>query len=435
MRVTRRDALKLAGAGAIALTAPEAALAAAGTGRDPSLYPAEIAPWPILQGPTDHRSASFIFLLPRDLELAVQVVDGDGHEKPWRPVARFDLPQSTLSTHEIVVTGLRPGEDYTLYLLAGGGYFDRRIFRALDVTRSRLRFGALSCMNDIFRHDAIVMWEALAREQCDFVILNGDTCYADQDNPLLDDAGYAWRYAKTRSILSWFKLERLVPTFAVWDDHDFGVNNGDRRFAQSFMRQLFRAFWGSSDNAIWHKGLGVGSRIEAFGQRFYILDGRSFRDPNKTPDGRHWGAEQLDWLFQSIGRDPTPAWVVTGNQFFGDRPINESVEVDHPADLQRIMAGLAQRPAPVALISGDVHYSEIRAVDPSWLGYETYQFTSSSMHSLPNVGVIHQDNLVAERSHNFMVIDTDRDAGWRMRCRCILEDNVVSFDRSFAITR
>ncbi len=436
MGFTRRDALRLAGAGAIGLGAAPAAFGAVATGRDTSLYPADISPWPILQGPTDHRSASFVFILPRDLPLSVRIVDGGDRERQWHAVGRFDLPGAGLSTHEIVVTGLQPGQDYTLYLVAGGGYIDRRIFRALDVSRPELRFAAISCMNDIFRHDAIVMWEALAREQCDFVILNGDTCYADQNNPALDEAGYARRYAETRFLLSWFKLERLVPTFAIWDDHDFGVNNGGMGFPlASTTGRLFRAFWGSSENAIWHHGLGLGARLDAHGQRFYVLDGRSFRDRNKTPGGRHWGHAQLDWLFRSLGNDPTPAWIITGNQFFSSFPLSESVEVDHPDDLQRMMDGLAAAAAPAALISGDVHYSEIRAVDPQLLGYDTYQFTSSSMHSLPKTGLIGRDNIVSERWHNFMVFDVDVRQGWQMRCRCILAANVVSFDRSFEIGR
>jgi len=437
MAFTRRDALRLAGAGALGLAASPA-LAGVATRGDDSLYPAEVTPWPILQGPTDHRSASFVFLLPSDLPLAVKIVDDNAREYAWRAVARFDMPEWGNSTHEIVVTGLQPRRDYTLYLVApSGNYFDRRIFRALDTSQPQLRYAAISCMNDIFRHDAIVMWEALAREHCDFVILNGDTCYSDQNNPLLDEAGYARRYTETRMLLSWFKLERLVPTYAIWDDHDYGINNGGGPAfpLATYMAGLFRGFWGSSENAAWRHGLGLGARLEISGQRFYILDGRSFRDRDGTPGGRHWGAEQLDWLFRSLATDSSPAWIITGNQFFSSFPLSESVEYDHPDDLQRMMDGLAAIRAPAALVSGDVHYSEIRAVDPALLGYETYQFTSSSMHSLPKVGDIHRDNIAADKRHNFMVFDTDIRDGWRMRCRCIVENNVVSFDESFSIGR
>ena len=151
-------------------------------------------------------------------------MDDAGNEQPWRIAERYDMPELALSTIEIVAGGLTPGRDYTLRL-EGDGYFDRRLFRALDLTRPGFRFAAVSCMNDLFVHHAVTMWEALAREDCDFVIIHGDTCYADQRNPTKDAAGYARRYSETRRLLSWFKFERLVPTFAVWDDHDFGVND------------------------------------------------------------------------------------------------------------------------------------------------------------------------------------------------------------------
>lgn len=430
--------MKLGGTAAIALAVPPFAEAAGSwRGSDASLYPPDLSPWPILQGPTDHRSTTLILLLPTAAEFSARVLDADGNDRPLRIVGRFDIPSIGLTSYELRVTGLTPRRDYALYLLGdGGGYFDRRLFRALDVTRPQFRYAAVSCMNDLFRRDAITMWEALAREECDFVVISGDTCYSDQRQREGSDAPFAERYAETRLALSWFRMERLVPTFAVWDDHDFGDNNGDRTSPMAgYMRGLFRAFWGSTDNAVWQKGHGAGSRLEAFGQRFYLLDGRSFRDPPETPGGRHWGEEQLDWLLENVGRSSAPAWLVTGNQIFGRNPVRESVEADQPDDLRRLVDGLSPLRAPVAFVTGDVHFSEIRQVDPHWLGYGTYEFTSSSMHSTPNPGIIHRDNIVAERWHNFLVFDVENQGGWHMRCRSILENNVVSFDHSFAIGR
>ena len=439
MGITRRQALWLGGAGAVVANAPSWAVAG-GPSRatDASLYPSEsLSPWPVLQGPTDHRSANLILLLPTDLAFSVSVEDEAGNERQWRTAERRDMPSIGLSTIEIVVGGLTPGRDYTLHLRGEtGGYYDRRIFRALDLSGSRCRFAAVSCMNDLFKHHAVTMWEALAREHCDFVVIHGDTCYADQRNPTKDVAGYEQRYSETRMLLSWFKLERLVPTFAVWDDHDFGANNGDRTSTTAaFMQPLFRAFWGSTDNAAWQKGHGAGSRLEAFGQRFYLLDGRSFRDPDDTLDGRHWGDGQLQGLLNDVRENSRPGWVLNGNQFFGANPFREAVESDQPADLRRLTDGLSRSNAPVAFISGDVHFSEIRRVDPQWLGYDSFEFTSSSMHSMPNPGRINTDNIVAERRHNFMVFDVDAAGALSVRCRSILEGNRVAFDESFAIRR
>lgn len=439
MAISRRDALLLAGGAALSATlAPGIAEAATGwRGRDQSLYPAGLSPWPVLQGPTDHQSATIILLLPTAAAFRPHVLDESGRDLPWRMVGRYDIPAIGLSTFEMMVSGLRPGRDYILYLLnENGGYFDRRLFRALDSGRNSFRYAAISCMNDLFRFDAVTMWEAVARENCDFVLIHGDTCYADQRQRAGSPFPQAERYAETRLALSWFRMERLVPTMAVWDDHDFGSNNGNRTFPLAGqMLELFRGFWGTAGNAAWQPGHGAGSRLEAFGQRFYLLDGRSFRDPEETPNGMHWGAAQLDWLSRDLQRSTRPAWIATGTQLFGTNLLRESVEADQPGDLDRLVSVVASQAAPAAFITGDVHFSEIRAVDPQLLGYATYEFTSSSIHSFPNPGLVHRDNIVAERRHNFMVFDVDQADGWQMRCRCILDHNVVSFDRSFSISR
>lgn len=438
MNFTRRDALKLAGSAAVALSVPSLAQATnVWHGSDESLYPPGLSPWPVLQGPTDRQSATFILLLPTGTVFSARVLDTENRDRPARIVSRYDIPGNGLSTYEVNVTGLTPRHDYALYLLnEEGGYFDRRLFRSLDTSQSHCRFAALSCMNDFFFRDAITMWESLAREQCDFVVISGDTCYSDQRQRQGSAAPNAERYAETRLALSWFRMERLVPTFAVWDDHDFGTNNGDRTFPLAGpMRDLFRAFWGATDNTVWQQGFGAGSRLNAFGQRFYLLDGRSFRDPPGTLDARHWGDQQLDWMISDIDRNAAPVWVVTGNQIFGRNPIRESVEADQPEDLLRLTNALASQRAPVAFITGDVHFSEINQVDRHWLGYDTYEFTSSSMHSMPNPGFVHQGNIAAERRHNFMVFDVDQNDGWHMRCRSIRNNNIVSFDHSFLIER
>lgn len=438
MPITRRDALKIAGAGALAATTPNLAWAGAGWRGDASLYPAANPhPWPVMQGPTDDRSASFILMLPDGYPFSVVAADAAGSTKPWRFAAHRPMPELGLATHEFVVSGLAPGQDYTLYLVnEDGAYFDRRIFRALDPSAVGGRFAAISCMNDAYRRETVTMWEALAREQCDFVIFHGDSCYADQRQIEDGPTGIARRYSETRMALAWFRFERLTPTIAVWDDHDFGINNGDRTFEHAgFTRELFRAFFGATENRAWQKGLGVSSRFEAYGQRFYLLDDRSFRDPPDVPHGQHWGTDQLAWLFGDIRNGRTPSWVINGTQYFGDNLLREAVESDQPEDLARLTAGLAEIAAPVAMISGDVHFSEIRRVDPHWLGYETFEFTSSSMHSFPNPGLIHTGNIAAERGHNFMVFDVDLSAGFAIRCRSVMERNRVSFDHSFTVSR
>jgi phosphodiesterase/alkaline phosphatase D-like protein len=436
MAVSRRDALKLAGAAAFGGLLPTAARAA--VGRDTSLYPGGTpGRWPILQGPTDRTSTTFIVLAPASASFTLEIASGGLAAAVPHLAGRLDLPALDVSLFEVQATGLAPGRDFTLTLRGDdGAAIDRRLFRTLDLDRPSGRFAVASCMDEGYRRKAITMWETLAREAPDFVILLGDTCYADLRNPGRDEAGIARRYVETRLGLAWFRLERLVPTFAVWDDHELGGNNGDRTSEHlAFARRLFDGFWGTTGNSAWRRGLGVGSRFEGFGQRFYLLDNRTFRDPIGTPGGRQWGADQMDWLFAEIGGDTRPAWIMSGGQYFGLQSLRESMEDDQPAEHAELLQRLSRISAPAAFMSGDVHFSAIADIGPEWLGYPTYEFTSSSIHSQVNPGPVGRGKYVAERRHNFMTFDVDTRRGWQVGARSILEGGAVAFARTVAIAR
>jgi len=437
MTLSRRDALKLVGAAAIGTTsfATDAGTAIA---PDPRMYPGgQPGGWPILQGPTDRSSAAFVLLAPSSARFSVDVRDADGGAATVRLANRFDLPLSTLSAIEIVAAGLVPGRDFTLTIVDDdGGVLDQRVFRALDLDRLSVRFAVASCMDERYRQKAITMWEALAREAPDFVVLLGDTCYADRRNRGRDEAGYARRYAETRLALSWFRLKRLIPTFAVWDDHDFGADNADKSFPlATFNRRLFKAFWGTAPNMAWRHAFGVGSRLVGFGQRFYFMDCRSYRDPPRRSGGRQWGEEQTDWLLGDLSGGAEPSWIMNGGQFFGRPFLLESMEGDHPDELREITTRLSRVAAPVAFVSGDVHYSSISALDADRLDYPTYEFTSSSIHSTINPGPVRRGKIVADRRHNFMVFDVDVGGGWQIGARAVLERNAVAFARELTIVR
>lgn len=438
MGISRREALKLAGAAAVGSLVGSGANAA--VERDGSLYPGGLpGRWPIVQGATDRTSATFIVLAPSPASYAIEISTGGIALPSPRVMNQFDLDLRTLdaSVVEIRATGLMPGRDYVLTVRGDdGSVVDRRLFRALDTGRQRGRFVVASCMDEGYRRKAITMWEALAREAPDFVILLGDTCYADRRNPARDEAGMARRYVETRLGLAWFRMERLVPTLAVWDDHDLGGDNGDRTFVHlPFARRLFDAFWGTAPNAAWRRGLGVGSRFEGFGQRFYLMDDRTFRDPRGTAGGRQWGADQMDWLFEEIGSDTRPAFVMNGGQYFGSEFLRESMEDDQPMEHAELLSRLSATAAPAVFVSGDVHFSAIAEIGSERLGYDTFEFTSSSIHSTVNPGPVRRGKYVAERQHNFMTFDVDTRDGWQVGARCVLEGGTVAFERTADIIR
>jgi phosphodiesterase/alkaline phosphatase D-like protein len=401
---------------------------------------ANLNAWPIVQGATDAFSATFVIQHPKSFPFHVECANARNQKSPVVIVNRLNLPGVEIAVTEVAVGGLTPGIDFQLNLIDGAGnIFDRRLFRSLDLNRPFCRFGVVTCMDDAYTDKVVSMWESLAMQNCDFVIFAGDTCYSDNGNPNREETGYARRYSSTRNSLAWFKLPRLIPSFATWDDHDYGANNAGAGFPKAgFTQQLFEGYWGTRPNMAWKKTFGVGSVLEAFGQRFYLMDARIERARKET-GGLHWGERQREWLLADLARSNQPSWIINGSQFFGGYLQKDAYEGNHAEDFKDLMLRLRKIPAPLAFISGDVHFSETMTIEPQVLGYQTHEFTSSSIHSRSIPFSQHRKynprRVASEWRHNFMTFDVDLRRGWNIRIRCMLEGNRVSYLRDFRIER
>lgn len=443
MEFNRRHFLKLAGLSIATSAFPAWAKNSAGifTRTRPSLLSENPKAIPILQGPTDAESTTIILL--HSGALLLQITNPDGSEIPFHSKDEWKLPGSNQIITQLVIKNISPRKEYKLKLLnSSGDIYDQRSFSALDTSKKLSRFALLSCMKDKNESDLTEIWESLYQQQCDFVLINGDTCYSDNDNSEKNPSSYARRYAETRSRLGWFKAPRLVPTFATWDDHDAGENNTDKSLPiMPFTRILFRKFWGDSELNGWKKTFGVGSVFSGFGQRFILLDDRSFRDAPEAINPRHLGRDQSEWLITELNKQNIPTWLINGSQFFGGYRKKDGYEYHHPADFLDLLTKLRKASSPVVFASGDVHYSEIMEIEDSILDYKTYEFTSSSMHSTTfpfndtRNGKNKPRRLNSEWRHNFMVLEVDRSINWNIKASVYKKDGRLSFSNAMSIMR
>lgn len=316
------------------------------------------------------------------------------------PYARVEGP-GFYHIEKLKITGLRLGVDYALKVLDRSTVVDERRFRALDTRKADPVFAILSCMCDDYRFTQAIdpMWERLRSEKPDFLVLTGDAVYVDSfefvERKKATEADIWQRYVDAFRRIPLYHWQRLVPVLATWDDHDFGTNDGDRDFvAKDAALRLFQAIYGGQPiGDVWTQGpAGVSSVFHAFGQRFFLMDDRMFRQPNRDqlsaePFG-HWGESQHEWLVSALASDARPAWIFNGNQFFNGKALDfkEAFEANHPAEFVTFVERLRAVNAPVVFASGDIHFSEIMRVPRERLGYETYEFTSSSMHSYTGSG-------------------------------------------------
>jgi hypothetical protein len=89
--------------------------------------------------------------------------------------------------------------------------------------------------------------------------------------------------------------------------------------------------------------------------------------------------------------------------------------------------------------SGDVHFSEIMSVDPKYLGYRTYEYTSSAIHSLNLPVKLIYRNPRREAftwHHNFLIIDSKTSGnGLKIKAMAINARNSVAFSHEAKVTR
>ncbi|MGE0632229.1 MAG: hypothetical protein AB7O96_07460, partial [Pseudobdellovibrionaceae bacterium] len=122
---------------------------------------------------------------------------------------------------------------------------------------------------------------------------------------------------------------------------------------------------------------GVSSVLHAFGHTFFLLDGRSQRTTRCPFENK-----MLNWMKVNLKPDKRPTWLISGIQFYGDYHDNESFAGTYPGRFKYFKNFLKALPHKFIFVSGDIHYTEIQNIKPSELGYQTYEITSSCMHSL-----------------------------------------------------
>ena len=373
---------------------------------------------PILQGATNTSSVQFSILYPgKDRPVVAVVSHADGQPRVEHTPAHLSLdkkPYSEWQAVKVFFQDLNYGPDYSLEVWnSNGNLLDRRKFRLLNTRANKVRLAFVSCSSDEYLSEQGPMWRSLIASRPNLLIMLGDNVYVDRPrwtHPKIS-ARYIWqRYVETRNNLDIYKSAHLIPALATWDDHDYGKNNTDKDFPlKQQSAEIFRSMYAQDPliPEIKH-GVGVATYFAAFGQKFFLLDNRSFRSckwPWCWPQ-QHWGEDQFSWVLDNIGTSKDPVWLLNGSQFFGGYRTGWSFEGNHNQRFRKVLARLKQSSAPILFASGDLHYSELMRIEPQRLGYTSYEITSSSIHSKPRSPRSGNHRRIASTGElNFVVVD------------------------------
>lgn len=234
------------------------------------------------------------------------------------------------------------------------------------------------------------LWDDILATQPERWVWLGDNIYGDTD----DMAVLKAKYKQQNANAGYQKLKSAVPMIGIWDDHDYGTNDGGRNYAhREASQQLFHDFIGTPPDAERRQRPGIyhtydhttrsGKKIT-----FILLDTRYFKDDiTRTSAGYQpdstaqlLGEEQWKWLSETFRKSTADLHIVaTSVQLIPEEHKYEKW-ANFPTERQRFLDSLQHwKPAPVLLLSGDRHLAEISKLELPELPYPLYEITSSGL--------------------------------------------------------
>lgn len=248
-------------------------------------------------------------------------------------------------------------------------------------THHNIAFG--SCNKHLFPQD---YWTIIAKQKPDLWIWLGDIVYADTDN----ETALFNAYNTLFSNVFYQNFIRNTPVTGIWDDHDYGKNDGGKDFKfKHTSRKLFLNFLNDSSSARNREGIyrnftlgaDVNKSIELI-----LLDTRFFKDnPEKNNSNLQiLGAKQWAWLEETLQKSESPfVLICSGIQVLSNEQPFETWG-QFPNEREKLLNLLAKYPHKTILIlSGDRHISEFSRIENQ--GKSIVDFTSSGLtHSYDN---------------------------------------------------
>ena len=333
--------------------------------------------------------------------VALEVLDAQGitiEQRLAASVAERRTPRTLVWS----VRELEPGTKhrYRITGVMGGASRDADGFDGTIITlAARAATATLavgSCADE--KDGTQMLLRTIAALHPDAVAFIGDTPYIDTT----DLARQRKRYGEFLGQPGMAEWLSSTPLAAVWDDHDFGLNDTDGRLkGKERSLQAFRE---------WHANASFGTGTEGVHHRFrlgpmevFMLDTRWFaRTARCAPaeaadpvmDGAAdaataggWtllGREQWTWLREGLAASTAPIKVIVSSMVFNSsvRPLKTDYWGMYPEEYARLMRLVRAAPGGVVLVSGDVHTSRL-LLHPTAAsaGRDLWEIVSSPMHA------------------------------------------------------
>ena len=250
---------------------------------------------------------------------------------------------------------------------------------------SKIAFGSCSHQTKVDQQ----LWKEVNATQADLWIWLGDNIYGDSE----DMEVMRTKYESQKSHPDYQQLLQNTAVLGIWDDHDYGVNDGGKEYPMKdeSKEELFRFLDVSPDHPARDRKGAYQSYAFSTGRntvKLILLDTRYFRDllakdeknwniPNET--GEILGDQQWKW-FEDQLNDPSIDFflIASGIQVI---PTAHRFEkwANFPQELDRFYNVISKLNKPALILSGDRHISEVSKTQVENYPFPLYELTSSSL--------------------------------------------------------
>ena len=261
--------------------------------------------------------------------------------------------------------------------------------KAIDTTKAPMIIAFGSC-NKMEKPQT--MWEWINANDPNLWIWLGDIIYADTTDTKALTAHY--RLLKTNP--DYKKLRSKAQIVGIYDDHDYGKNDGDRYLkGKKGTKKCMLDFLDVPANNPVRKREGA-YQSYTFGKgtqriKVILMDERYFRDsltadptkqnrylPNLTGD--ILGEAQWKWLEHELSDNTTNLTLLCSSmQVLSNEHVYEKWG-NFPNARKKLLSLIVKtKPKNLLILSGDRHMAEISKMDIQGLPYPLYDFTSSGL--------------------------------------------------------
>jgi alkaline phosphatase D len=288
----------------------------------------------------------------------------------------------------IAIDGLEPATEYFYRVLVNGeGDKYLKEFPAFrfttappDGTATTFRVAFGSCPK--FQDDRVQpIWQVISGFEPDLFFWIGDNIYGDT----LDPDILREEYRRQRDVHGLQPLLHNSSHLAVWDDHDFALNNHDRTNPIKFEAlEVFKDYWANPSYGL-PEVPGVFFAYSYGAVDFFFVDDRFYRDPNNDPDTPEktlLGTAQFEWLQKKLAAsDAVFKVIVSGSGFSKAKGEGGDSWAAFLHERNRLFDFIRDREITgVVLATGDSHVGELNVIPWSENGgYDYYDLVSSPL--------------------------------------------------------